>query len=555
MFRRIALVTLLILLPALVAAQDKVALVVGNSAYAHAPALANPGNDSRAMAEKLGALGFEVFLHQDAGGQQMRVALGAFTEAALRAEIALVFYAGHGIELSGRNYLIPVDAQMRSEATAQFEALSLDQLIAAVGQASKLGMILLDACRDNPFATNMQRNNGTRSMSRGLAPVSIEGQQGLLVSFAAEEGSTADDGDGRHSPYTTALLDVIDDPGLEVGRMFRKVRARVREATGGRQVPIERMQLPDEAIYFVPEGAAPVETPVVQPPLTRPPATRDPMMVYLDAVQSGDIAPLADFVSRYPDHPRASDARNLVQSMQDEAFWKRTVQDNTLAAYRRYLLAFSDGQYTDEAAAKIAALTKPAQLPITQPPVTQPPVTQPPATRVQPSFDCARASTAIERAICASAELARQDNALARAYATARSNGWVAATAQRQWIRERRAVCAPMGQGLESCIRQINADRIDALRSGRITGAVAPGFNCARAGTPVERAICGSDVLARQDQHILRSYNAARARGAISATSQRNWIRQREATCAHRGTGVAVCVGDFTAGRILALGG
>lgn len=531
-------------------ASGKVALVMGNSDYKHASRLANPGNDSRALAEKLGTLGFDVHLHQDLGGQDMRVALGQFTEAALGADIALVFYAGHGIEMGGRNFLVPVDAQMRSEATAQFEALSLDQVIASVSQASKLGMVLLDACRDNPFAASMRRNNGTRSMSRGLAPVSIEGQQGLLVSFAAEEGSTADDGSGLHSPYTAALLDVIDDPGLEVGRMFRKVRAHVREATGGRQVPIERMQLPDEAIYLVPEGGTGSENPAAQLPKPQAPVARDPMMVFLDAVQSGEIAPLSDFVSRYPDHPRTADARKLVHAMQDQAYWTRTQAENTAEAYRRYLLAFSDGQYTDEATAKLAALTAPAPAPVTKPPATQPPV-----TGIQPSFDCQRASSAIEHAICANPELARQDNELARAYRSARSNGWVGALAQRQWIAERRAVCEGMGQGLESCVTAINADRIHALSTGQLTGAVAAGFNCAKAGTPVERAICNSDVLSRQDQRLLRSYKSARSHGRTSAADQRNWIRQREAHCARRGTGVALCVADMTAARIRALGG
>lgn len=555
MILRALFILIIGLVPGMSPAQDKVALVIGNSGYAHAPALANPGNDSRAMAEKLGALGFEVFLHQDADGQRMRIALGAFAEAALGAEIALVFYAGHGIEMSGRNYLIPVDAQMRSEATAQFEALSLDNVIAAVNQASRLGLILLDACRDNPFAAAMQRNSGTRSMRRGLAPVSIEGQQGLLVSFAAQEGSTADDGDGMHSPYTDALLDVIDEPGLEVGRMFRKVRARVRAATNGRQVPIERMQLPDEAIYFVPAAAPPTEPPESRPPAPPTQMQEDPTVVYLDAVASGEIGPLTDFISRYPDNALAEDARRLVHAFQDDSFWQKTVAADSVQAYRRYLIAFGDGQYVGEATARIAALTKPEEPPTQEPPVTQPPVTQPPVNTVQPSFDCAKAGNTIEHAICGDATLAQQDNELARAYARARSKGWVSASAQRQWIRERGAICEVTGSRIKSCIRQINGDRIDALRSGRITGNVAPGFNCARAGTPVERALCSSDALARQDQHLLQAYQAARARGATSASAQRAWIRQREATCAGRGSGVALCVAEMVAQRIRALGG
>ena len=548
-------------------AQDKVALIIGNSDYAHATALANPRNDSQAMADKLEGLGFKVFLHQDAGGQQMRVALGQFTEAALGAEIALVFYAGHGIEMSGRNYQIPVDAEMRSEATAQFEALSLDTLITSVTQASKLGMVLLDACRDNPFAAAMQRNNGTRSLRRGLAPVSIEGQQGLLVSFAAEEGSTADDGDGMHSPYTDALLDVIDEPGLEVGRMFRKVRARVREATDGRQVPIERMQLPDEAIYFVPAVAGVPEEKDEEDETTQPDraAEDDPTVAFYDAVASGEIEPLNEFINRYPDHPLAEDARKLVHSLQDDRFWQKTVEADTVQAYRRYLIAFRDGQYVDKAKERIAELTKPdepvveappvEEPPVSQSPVTQPPVTQPPVNTVQPSFDCAKAATNIEHAICGDQGLAQQDNLLARAYARARDKNVVTAANQRQWIKERGAICEFTGHRIADCVRQINGDRINALNFGRLTGNIAPSFNCAKAGTSVERALCSSDALARQDRHLLKAYQNARARGATSASAQRAWIRQRESRCAGQGGGVAVCVAEMSAQRIRELGG
>ncbi|MDA7428206.1 caspase family protein [Primorskyibacter aestuariivivens] len=572
MIWRALLVLVIGFLPRLGWAQDKVALIIGNSDYAHATALTNPRNDSQAMADKLEGLGFKVFLHQDAGGQQMRIALGQFTEAALGAEIALVFYAGHGIEMSGRNYLIPVDAEMRSEATAQFEALSLDTLITSVTQASKLGMVLLDACRDNPFAAAMQRNNGTRSLRRGLAPVSIEGQQGLLVSFAAEEGSTADDGTGMHSPYTDALLDVIDEPGLEVGRMFRKVRARVREATDGRQVPIERMQLPDEAIYFVPAVA--VEPGGEDERETTPPVIpqveEDPTVAFYDAVSSGEIEPLNEFINRYPDHPLAEDARKLVHSLQDDKFWKKTVEADTVQAYRRYLIAFRDGQYVDKAKERIAELTAPeepvveappstqppvTQPPVTQPPVTQPPVTQPPVNTVQPSFDCARAATNIEHAICGDQGLAQQDNLLARAYARARDRNIVTAADQRQWIKERGAICEFTGHRIAACVRQINGDRINALNFGRPTGNIAPSFSCAKASTPVERALCSSDALARQDQHLLQAYQNARARGATTATAQREWIRQRETTCAGRGSGVAVCVAEMSAERIRKLGG
>ncbi|MGY3439205.1 MULTISPECIES: caspase family protein [unclassified Marinovum] len=549
----------------LATAETRVALVIGNSDYANTPRLVNPMNDARALTDKLKGMGFEVMAHENLDGQGMRRALGAFTEAALRADLALVFYAGHGIEMSGRNYLIPVDAEMRSEATAQFEALALDDVISAVRLAGSLGIVMLDACRDNPFASKMQRNSGTRSLSRGLAPVNVEGEQGLVVSFAAQEGSTAADGDGTNSPYTAALLKVIDEPGLEVGRLFRRVRAQVRETTKGQQVPVERMQLPDKAIYFVPDGAAPEAQPVVQPVAPpRGPVARDPMVIYLEAVASGELEPLNDFVSRYPDHPRTKDARNLIAMLQDDAFWAQIVAEDTVQAYRRYLIAFSDGQYVDRASERIAALTEPpkatapvvTQPVVTQPVVSQPVVTQPaaPSTRgdVSPSFDCGRATTSVERAICSSAGLAQQDNDLLAAYQTARNNGWVSQSNQRSWVQQRGAACNGVGWQVVDCVGTISGDRINGLRAGRLSGNISPGFNCAKAGTNVERAICGSDVLGRQDHLLLTLYKSAKSRNTSAARSQGDWIRQRETQCG-RQSDVALCVAKTTADRMSAL--
>jgi uncharacterized caspase-like protein/uncharacterized protein YraI len=353
-------------------AERRVALVVGNSAYQNAAALPNPRNDSEAMAAKLREIGFEVLLREDLDGQGFRVALGEFSEAALNADIALFFYAGHGIELAGQNYLIPVDARMRSEATAQFEAVPLEQVLSAVRSAKKLGMVMLDACRDNPFAAAMTRSNGTRSISRGLAPVSVEGEKGLLISFAAEAGRTADDGDTQHSPYTEALLDTIGQPGLEIGRIFRTVRAKVREASGGRQVPIEQAQLPDEDVYLVSGDAAPV----VSPP-TAPAAQEDPLLVYLDAVQRQDRAALEDFLRRYPEHPRAKDARALIIAMAEKSAWDTASATDSEDAYRNFLAAFPDSPHAVAAQMRLVAL---APVPVPQP---EPPPQPQPRTTAQ----------------------------------------------------------------------------------------------------------------------------------------------------------------------------
>lgn len=398
--RFFALALWLCVVPWAVAAQApradvRVALVIGNSSYAAATRLPNPSNDAKAIAAKLTSIGFDVMLREDMDGQSFRVALGEFSEKAQNSDIAVFFYAGHGIEFNGENYLIPVDAQMRSEATAQFETVGLQQVVGAVNASRKLGVVLLDACRDNPFATSMARRNGTRSTARGLAPISLDGESGILVSFAAQPGNTADDGDGEHSPYTTALLEVIDQPGLEVGRMFRTVRARVREQTGGRQVPMEHTELPDEDIYFVASNAppaqpvqpapAPVAEPVPAPQQPTRPQVEDPLLVYLRAVQARDRAALEDFIRRYPDHVRAADARRMVENMVEQDFWATVLASDDLNSYRSYLLAFPNGNHRVAAEARIAALTpvvQPTPVPTPTPqPIPVPTPSSPPAFR------------------------------------------------------------------------------------------------------------------------------------------------------------------------------
>ncbi len=367
---------ILLCLPVAAWAEIRVALVIGNAAYENSSPLANPINDARAVAAKLAAIGFDVALHENLDGQGFRLALGEFSEKALKADLALVFYAGHGIEMNGQNYLIPVDAKMKSEATAQFEAVALEQVLGAVRVAGKLGLVMMDACRNDPFSATMTRSNGTRSVSRGLAPISVEGETGLLISFAAEAGKTADDGDADHSPYTAALLGVLDQPGLEVGRMFRAVRARVKETTGGAQVPVEQAQLPDQDIYLVgaltpaEPAAGGAATGLAAPPAAAP--ADDPLLIYLAALKSGDRAAIEDFIRRYPTHDRAVDARAVVADMAETDFWADTTAKNTEAGFRAYLLGFPKGRYITEAANRIAALAMvpqpvPAALPAPEP--------------------------------------------------------------------------------------------------------------------------------------------------------------------------------------------
>ncbi len=359
LFRLILALCLLVAGP--VMAERRVALIIGNSDYGHATALPNPVNDATKIAEKLETLGYDVLLRTNLSGQEFRVALGEFTESALGADVALVYYAGHGIELSGRNYLIPTDSEMRSEMTAQFETIDLDQVMTAVRGAKSLGIVMLDACRDNPFARSMQRRDASRAVSRGLAPVPLDQQSSILVSFAAEAGRTAEDGNGANSPYAEAFLELLGGPQMEVGRMFRALRSKVREKTNGKQTPVEEARLPDFDVYLTATAPVPPAEPAVTKP-EPPPATApavSPTALFYEAARTNDRTLLTNFIAQFPNHERAGDARKLLDAIEDDLMWSQVSKEATEVALRRYLLIFPTGLHAAEATEKIAALTAP----------------------------------------------------------------------------------------------------------------------------------------------------------------------------------------------------
>jgi uncharacterized caspase-like protein len=218
-------------------AEKRVALIVGNSAYGHVPRLPNPANDAEAMSILLKGAGFEVVENRgDLGVNDMRRAVRDFSEKAQDAEIALLFYAGHGIEVDGTNYLIPIDAKLERDIDVEDETLSLERVLKVLEPAKRLRLVILDACRDNPFAKTMKRTIASRTIGRGLA--SIEpATSDTLVAFAAKAGSTAADGVGIHSPFTAALLKHIATPGLDVRIAFGRVRDEVLKTTAKKQEP------------------------------------------------------------------------------------------------------------------------------------------------------------------------------------------------------------------------------------------------------------------------------------------------------------------------------
>jgi uncharacterized caspase-like protein len=187
-------------------AEKRVALVIGNSAYKNVPRLTNPVNDASLVADTFKNAGFDaVTTRFDLTVSEMRKALREFGASTREADIAVIYYAGHGIELDGNNYLIPTDAALETDADALDETLPLDRVLFAVEPAKHLRLLILDACRDNPFAKTMKRSIATRTVGRGLARVEPTSPN-TLIAFAAKAGSTASDGDGRGSPFTMALV-------------------------------------------------------------------------------------------------------------------------------------------------------------------------------------------------------------------------------------------------------------------------------------------------------------------------------------------------------------
>jgi len=227
----------------------RVALVIGNSAYQDAPLLPNPQRDSQAVAEVFKKLGFQtVVSERNLRHAELLRKLREFDDLAAAADWAVIFYAGHGLEVDGVNYLLPIDVRLLSDRDVQDEAISLDRMLQATERAKKLRLVILDSCRDNPFLVKMKKTVASRSIGHGLARIEPGG--GTLVAYAARDGQTAGDGDGNHSPFTTAFLKNVVDPNLEINMLFRRVRDEVFRDTQHRQEPFTYGSLPGDSFYF-----------------------------------------------------------------------------------------------------------------------------------------------------------------------------------------------------------------------------------------------------------------------------------------------------------------
>jgi uncharacterized caspase-like protein len=217
-------------------AETRVALVVGNGAYQNTPKLPNPPNDAAAVAASLKRSGFEVVVATDLDKSAMDAATIQFARVARTADVAMFYYSGHALQFGGVNYLVPVDAKLADEADLR-RMIRVDEIVSDLQQAKNLRILVLDACRDNPLAEEMKRSIGTTralSLQRGLAK--IDSPQGMIVAYATQSGRTAEDGDGRNSPYTAAFVKNIEAQE-EIGTIFRRISSDVYETTKHNQLP------------------------------------------------------------------------------------------------------------------------------------------------------------------------------------------------------------------------------------------------------------------------------------------------------------------------------
>ncbi|MEW9919189.1 caspase family protein [Marimonas sp. MJW-29] len=302
----------------------RVALVIGNSDYTHATTLPNPANDARDLATAFTRLGYQVELVEDATRADLLDALRGFRARSIGAEHAIIYYAGHGVEIDRQNFVIPVDAELKADIDVEYEAVPLDLLVAATSGARDLQLVVLDACRDNPFLAQMTRTLSTRSIGRGLAIYEPDGNS--LVAYSAREGTVALDGTGQNSPYAMAFLSALERPGLEIGQFFRQVRDAVIRQTNGQQEPFLYGSLSAEPVFFKPDAAS-----VTPAPQAAAPAQR------------------------------GTDASADTLLAIDLAFWQSIKDSDQPSDFEDYLSRFPNGQFLPLAQRRLAALKAPQE--------------------------------------------------------------------------------------------------------------------------------------------------------------------------------------------------
>jgi hypothetical protein len=352
----------------------RVALVVANSDYLHAGSLKNPTNDAQIVANALKTAGFQtVDANPNLGIGPFRDALRRFRANAVGAQVALVYYAGHGIEARGKNWLIPTDAVLQDDADLDYEAIDLDLVLSAT-EGAEMRVVVLDACRNNPFGHTWKR--AQRAVGEGLAPIDVDD---VLVIYSAGPGQTASDGRGANSPFAEALAKRLPQPGLAIQLLGGLVRDDVLRATGDHQRPFISASITGTPFMLVPGAAGPVSR--AAEAVTADPKSME-MMFWQSASSGDDIGQLQAYLSKYPNGSFVDLAKAKIATLErsasapasdrtvqapaktdprtlELAFWNSVSNSNDVAQLNAYIDQYPNGQFVRAARAKIAALTRP----------------------------------------------------------------------------------------------------------------------------------------------------------------------------------------------------
>lgn len=340
--------------------EQRVALVIGNANYQNAPKLANPDDDAQSMAQFLNSAGFEVVAATDLTQNDMlRVVQDFSAKVASRGPntVAMVYYAGHGVQLAGENYLVPVDAKVSSPTELVNNSVRLVDVMSTLETIpSRMRIVILDACRNNPFP---QVNDA----GRGLAIV--DAPNGSIVGYSTAPGAEAQDGTNGHSPYTQAFLNVAREPNVPIEQLFKRVRLEVNQTTSGAQIPWESSSLTSDFTFFgdtaVAASRAPVNTPVVQMASNLP--SRSTRQAYDYVVSEGRPEYYQEFIQMYPHDPLCDHIRWLLNNLLISQAWHKAVLANSPLGYKSFYDSYTTSPYAQVA---LKLQMQPKQIPLMQ---------------------------------------------------------------------------------------------------------------------------------------------------------------------------------------------
>ncbi|MGZ3410251.1 MAG: caspase family protein [Xanthobacteraceae bacterium] len=334
-------------------AEARLALVIGNSAYQAVPPLPNPANDARAMAGFLTGAGFDVTAAPDLAQTDMRKAIADFAAKVARAgsdTVALVYYAGHGVQIDGENFLVPVDARVQRESDVPLQAIRLADVMNTLSSVpSRMRIVMLDACRNNPFSEI------NKTAGHGLAIV--DAPVGSIVSYSTSPGSEAEDGTGADSPYTTALLNVGKEPGLPIEQTFKRARLSVNQATAGRQTPWESSSLSSDFSFFPGGAATPAKPPEAQKaqPLQAAAKTTDvwkrelrsvpAQRAYEIVVSEDKVEAYEAYISLFGAPPLGPRVRGLLDRRNEMIAWYIAVTANNPVSLQAFLTKYGSSDF------------------------------------------------------------------------------------------------------------------------------------------------------------------------------------------------------------------